>query len=57
MKAGLGFNRFKEPVAQQMREKPRESQNKSYIASETCFGDDAIVAGIPTGKPRLVEAK
>ena len=29
-----------------MREKPRESQNKSYIASETCFGVMAIVAVI-----------
>ena len=56
-KAGQGFNRFKEPVAQQMRAWRTESQNKSYIASETCFGVMAMGTGIPTGKPRTVEAK
>ena len=45
-KAGLEFNRFKEPVAQHMRAWRTESQNKSYIASETYFGVIAVVTGI-----------
>ena len=57
MKARLGFNIFKEPVTQQLRAWRTESQNKSYIASETCFGVVAVVTGIPTGKPGSVEAK
>ena len=46
MKAGLGFNTFKEPAAPQMRAWRTESQNKSYIASESCFEVIAIVTGI-----------
>jgi hypothetical protein len=45
-KAGVWFNTFKEPTAQQMRAQHTESQNKSYIASEIYLGDDAFVAGI-----------
>ena len=44
--AGLGVNMFKEPVAQQLRAWRTESQNKSYIASETYFGGIAIFTGI-----------
>jgi hypothetical protein len=47
MKTGLGVNRFKEPVPPHMRAWPTESQNKSYIASETYFGGIAIVTEIP----------
>ena len=46
-KAGVGFNTFKEPVAQQLRAWRTESQTKSYIASETYFGVNAIATGIP----------
>jgi hypothetical protein len=42
-KAGLGFNTFKEPAAPQMRAQRTESQNKSYIASDTYLGVIAIV--------------
>jgi hypothetical protein len=45
-KAGVGFNIFKEPVTQQLRAWRTESQNKSYIASETYFGVIAIVTVI-----------
>ena len=45
-KAGMGFNTFKEPVAQHMRARRAKSQNKSYIASETYFGGIAIITVI-----------
>ena len=38
---------FKEPVAQHMLARSTESQSKSYIASGSCFGGIADVAGIP----------
>ena len=46
-KAGVWFNTFKEPVAQQLRAQRKESQTKSYIASEIYFGVIAPVTGIP----------
>jgi hypothetical protein len=46
MKAGLGFNTFKEPVPPQVLALRTESQTKSYIASESCLGVIAIVTGI-----------
>jgi hypothetical protein len=45
-KAGVRFNTFKEPVAQQLRALSTESQNKSYIASESYFGVIVPVIGI-----------
>ena len=45
-KAGEEFNTFKEPVAPQLRAWSTESQNKSYIARESCLGVVAPVTGI-----------
>jgi hypothetical protein len=42
----VGFNTFKEPVPQHVRDQRTESQNKSYIASETNLGIIAPVAVI-----------
>ena len=49
--AGLGFNIFKEPVTQQLGARRTESQNKSYIASESYFGDGGPVTGIHHPSP------
>jgi len=46
-KAGVGVNIFKEPVPQILRAWRTESQTKSYITSESCFGVIAIVGVIP----------
>jgi hypothetical protein len=48
--AGLGVNMFKEPVAQQLRAWRTESQNKSYIASETYLGVMVIVTVVPLSR-------
>jgi hypothetical protein len=41
---------FKEPVAQQLRAWRTESQNKSYIASETYLGVMVIVTVVPLSR-------